>query len=40
MDAKELEKYGILGAKSIKYNPSYEDLYKDEMDPALEGFDK
>ena len=40
MDAKELEKYGILGAKSIKYNPSYEDLYKDEMNPKLEGFDK
>ena len=35
-----LEKYGITGTKEIIYNPSYEQLFKDEMDPSLEGFDK
>ena len=36
----DLTKYGINGVKEIIYNPSYESLYKDEMDPKLEGFDK
>ena len=36
----DLEKYGITGAAEIVRNPSYEQLFKDEMDPALEGFDK
>ena len=36
----DLTKYGIKDVKEIIYNPSYEALYKDEMDPALEGFDK
>ena len=40
MSKINLEKYGILGAKEIIYNPSYEALFKDEMDPSLEGFDK
>jgi len=40
MNNLDLEKYGILNAKSIKHNPSYEDLYKDEMAPGLSGFDK
>ena len=31
---------GITGAKEIYYNPSYEQLFKDEMDPALTGYDK
>ncbi len=35
-----LTEYGITGAKDIYYNPSYEQLFKDEMDPALTGFDK
>ena len=35
-----LAEYGITGAKDIYYNPSYEQLFKDEMDPALTGFDK
>ena len=25
--------------KEVVYNPSYEQLYKEEMDPALEGFE-
>ena len=36
----DLTKYGITGTKEIVYNPSYELLYKDEMDPSLTGFDK
>ena len=36
----DLTKYGITGTTEIVYNPSYEELFKDEMDPALEGFDK
>ena len=35
-----LASYGITGAKDIYYNPSYEQLFKDEMDPALTGYDK
>ena len=29
-----LEKYGITGAKEVIYNPSYEQLFKDETDPS------
>ena len=35
-----LASYGIKDVKEIYYNPSYEDLYKDEMNPALTGFEK
>ena len=35
-----LTSYGIKDVKEIYYNPSYEQLYKDEMNPALTGFDK
>ena len=36
----DLSKYGITGTTEIIYNPSYEQLFKDEMDPSLEGYDK
>ncbi len=36
----DLTKYGITDVKEIIYNPSYDELFKDETDPALEGFDK
>lgn len=36
----DLTKYGINNTKEIIYNPSYEALFKDEMDPSLEGYDK
>lgn len=36
----DLSKYGIAGVKNIIHNPSYEVLYKAEMDPSNEGFDK
>ena len=35
-----LASYGITGVKDIYYNPNYEQLFKDEMDPALTGYDK
>ena len=35
-----LTSYGIKDVKEIYYNPSYEQLFKDEMNPALTGFDK
>ena len=35
-----LATYGITGAKEIYYNPSYEQLFKDEMNPDLTGYDK
>ena len=38
--AIDLSKYGITDVKEIIHNPSYEELYKDEMDPSLEGYDK
>ena len=37
---KALESYGITDVKDIIYNPSYEDLFKMEMDPSLTGYDK
>ena len=36
----DLTKYGITGTTEIIYNPGYELLFEDEMDPSLEGFDK
>ena len=36
----DLTKYGITGTTEIVYNPSYDDLYKAELDPALTGYDK
>ena len=36
----DLTKYGITGTTEIIYNPGYEQLFEDEMDPSLEGFDK
>ena len=36
----DLTRYGITGTKELIYNPSYEKLYEDEMNPALTGYDK
>ena len=35
-----LEKYGIKNVHEIIYNPSFEQLYNDELNPNLEGFEK
>ncbi len=40
MAAIDLSKYGITDVKEIIYNPSYEKLFEDEMDPSLTGYDK
>ena len=36
----DLGRYGIRGVKEIVYNPSYDDLFKYEIDPSLSGFDE
>ncbi len=36
----DLTRYGITGTTEIVYNPSYEQLFKDEMDPSLTGYEK
>ena len=36
----DLSKYGISGTTEIVHNPSYEDLFTAEVDPALEGYEK
>ncbi|MEO8234398.1 MAG: phosphoenolpyruvate carboxykinase (ATP) [Flavobacterium sp.] len=35
-----LEKYGITNASEIIHNPSFEFLYQEELNPALEGYEK
>jgi len=36
----DLSKYGIVDAKEIIYNPSFEMLFEEETNQALEGFEK
>ena len=36
----DLSKYGISGNFEIVHNPSYEELFQDEVNPANEGFEK
>ena len=40
MSKLDLTKYGITGSTVIAHNPSYEELYKAEVNPALEGYEK
>ncbi|MBQ6955778.1 MAG: phosphoenolpyruvate carboxykinase (ATP) [Bacteroidales bacterium] len=37
---KDLETLGITDVKELRHNPSYEELFNYEMDPALTGYDK
>ena len=37
---EQLEKYGIIGASEIVYNPSYDQLFEEETKPELEGFER
>ena len=37
---ESLTSYGIRDVEEISYNPSYDELYNDEMNPSLTGFDK
>ncbi|MGD9994198.1 MAG: phosphoenolpyruvate carboxykinase (ATP) [Salinivirgaceae bacterium] len=36
----DLSKYGINNVKEIIHNPSYDQLYEEEMNPGLEGYEK
>lgn len=36
----DLSQYGISGTTEIIHNPSYEELFKEETLPSLEGFEK
>ncbi|MBP5259381.1 MAG: phosphoenolpyruvate carboxykinase (ATP), partial [Paludibacteraceae bacterium] len=36
----DLTQYGITGSTVIAHNPSYEELFKAEVDPSLEGYEK
>ena len=36
----DLTKYGIQGTPEIVYNPSYEQLFIDETNPELTGYEK
>ena len=40
MATLDISKYGINDVKEIVYNPSFEQLFKDETDASLEGFEK
>ena len=40
MSTLDLTKYGITGAVEVIHNPSYDQLYQDEINPALEGYEK
>ena len=35
-----LEEYGIHGASEIVYNPSYDQLFEEELKPDLEGYER
>ncbi|MDP8052020.1 phosphoenolpyruvate carboxykinase (ATP) [Pasteurella atlantica] len=37
---KELELVGITGVSEVVYNPTYEQLFEEEMKPELEGFER
>jgi phosphoenolpyruvate carboxykinase (ATP) len=36
----DLDQYGIKGVEQVYYNLAYDDLFKHEMDPSLEGFER
>ena len=36
----DLKSYGITDAEEIIYNPSFDELYQDELNPELEGYEK
>ncbi len=40
MKKLDLTKYGIQNVQEIVHNPSYEQLFEEEMNPELEGYEK
>ena len=39
MNTIDLSKYGITGVSEVVYNPDYDTLYKDELNPELTGYE-
>ena len=37
---QDLKAYGINDARDIVYNPDYDTLYQEELNPALEGYER
>lgn len=37
---QDLAQYGIVNVTEIVHNPDYDTLYKEELDPSLEGFER
>lgn len=40
MATVDLSQYGIKDVKKVIYNPSYDELFKDELDPSLQGYER
>ncbi|MDE6308678.1 MAG: phosphoenolpyruvate carboxykinase (ATP), partial [Muribaculaceae bacterium] len=40
MSKIDLTQYGITGTPEIIHNPSWDELYVDELKPGLEGYEK
>ena len=40
MEKIDLTKYGITGTTEIVYNPSFEELYEEEIKPELTGYER
>ena len=40
MDKMDLKKYGITGVTEIVYNPSYDELFREETKKGLRGYEK
>ena len=40
MDKMDLRKYGITGVTEIVYNPSYDELFREETKKGLRGYEK
>ena len=37
---QDLKAYGIHDVQEIVYNPDYDTLYQEELNPALEGYER
>ena len=37
---QDLKAYGIHDVREIVYNPDYDTLYQEELNPALEGYER
>lgn len=37
---QDLKAYGINDVQDIVYNPSYDTLYQEELNPGLEGYER